>query len=104
VVETTRGWGKGYFFTTGEKFKDFQFCLLILPAYLPLKFPLKIPGPISQAKLKPKKKQIAPFKKKNFNGGVAILLKKSLLVNLITFLANNLTCSRSANIVISTTI
>jgi hypothetical protein len=108
-VETTRGWGKGYFFTTGEKFKDFQFCLLILPAYLPLKFPNgqfppKIPGPISQAKLKPKKKQIAPFKKKNLNGGVAILLKKSLLVNLITFLANNLTCSRSANIVISTTI
>ena len=37
------------------------------------------------------------------NGGVAILLKKSLLVNLITFLANNSTCSRSANIVISTT-
>jgi hypothetical protein len=59
--------GKGYFFTTEEKFKDFQF--LILPAYLPLKFPngqfpLKIPGPISQAKLKPKKKQIAPYKKK----------------------------------------
>jgi hypothetical protein len=61
--------GKGYFFTTGEKFKDFQFCLPILPAFLPLKFPngqfpLKIPGPISQAKLKPKKKQITPFKKK----------------------------------------
>jgi hypothetical protein len=53
--------------------------LLILPAYLPLKlpngqFPLKIPGPISQAKLKPKKKQIALYKK-NLNGGVAILLK-----------------------------
>jgi hypothetical protein len=31
--------GKGYFFTTGEKIKDFQFCLPILPAYLPLKFP-----------------------------------------------------------------
>jgi hypothetical protein len=51
--------GKGYFFDTGKKFKDFQFCLPILPAYLPLKFPngqfpLKIPGPISQAKLKPK--------------------------------------------------
>jgi hypothetical protein len=60
---------KNFFFTTGEKFKDFQFCLLILPAYLPLKFPngqfpLKIPGTISQAKLKPKKKQIAPFKKR----------------------------------------
>jgi hypothetical protein len=37
-------------------------------------FPLKIPGPISQAKLKPKKKQIALYKK-NLNGGVAILLK-----------------------------
>jgi hypothetical protein len=37
-----------------RKFKDFQSCLPILPAYLPLKFPngqfpLKIPGPISQA-------------------------------------------------------
>jgi hypothetical protein len=54
--------GKGYFFTTGEKF-------LILPAYLPLtfpngQFPLKIPGPISQAKLKPKKKNKLPLQKK----------------------------------------
>jgi hypothetical protein len=45
------------------------FCssLPILPAYLPLKFPngqfpLKIPGPISQAKPKPIKK-IVPFRK-----------------------------------------
>ena len=80
MVGYTRGWERGTFFTTGEKFKDFQFCLPILPAYLPLKFPngqfpLKIPGPISQAKLKPKKKQIALYKK-NLNGGVAILLKK----------------------------
>jgi hypothetical protein len=59
--------GKGYFFERANKFKDFQFCLPILPAYLPLKFPkgqfpLKIPGPISQAKLKPKKKN-CPLKK-----------------------------------------
>jgi hypothetical protein len=63
-VEYTREWEMDTFFTTGEKFKDFQFCLPILPAYLPLKFPngqfpLKIPGHISQAKLKPKKKKIA---------------------------------------------
>jgi hypothetical protein len=39
-------------------------------------FPLKIPGPISQAKPKPIKK-IVPFRKeKKLNGGVAILLKK----------------------------
>jgi hypothetical protein len=50
-------------------------------------FPLKIPGPISQAKPKPIKKKFVPFRKeKKLNGGVAILLKKSLLVNLITFL------------------
>jgi hypothetical protein len=60
--------GKGVLFLSREKFKDFQFCLPILPAYLPLKFPngqfpLKIPGPISQAKLKPKKKN-CPLKKK----------------------------------------
>jgi hypothetical protein len=60
--------GKGYFFERANKFKDFQFCLPILPAYLPLKFPsgqfpLKIPGPISQAKLKPKKKKWPPKKK-----------------------------------------
>jgi hypothetical protein len=36
-------------------------------------FPLKIPGPISQAKLKPKKKNLPP--EKNLNGGVAILFK-----------------------------
>jgi hypothetical protein len=71
--------GKGYFFYHGKKkSKDFQSCLPILPAYLPLKFPngqfpLKIPGPISQAKLKPMKKN-CPLKK-NSNGGVAILLK-----------------------------
>ena len=61
--------GKGVFLWTGKKFKDFQLCLPILPAYLPLKFPngqfpLKIPGPISQAKLKPKKKKKLPPKKK----------------------------------------
>jgi hypothetical protein len=59
--------GKGVLFLSREKFKDFQFCLPILPAYLPLKFPngqfpLKIPGPISQAKLKPMKKN-CPLKK-----------------------------------------
>jgi hypothetical protein len=49
------------------------------------------------------RKKLSPSeKKKNLNGGVAILLKKSLLVNLITFLAYYSTCSRSANIVIST--
>jgi hypothetical protein len=52
----------------GQKFKDFQSCLPILPAYLPLKFPngqfpLKIPGPISQAKLKPMGKKYCPLKK-----------------------------------------
>ena len=53
--------GKGYFFfLTGKKFKDFQFCLPILPAYLPLKFPngqfpLKTPGPISPTTLEQKK-------------------------------------------------
>jgi hypothetical protein len=60
--------GQGYFFATGKKIKDFQSCLPILPAYFPLKFPygqfpLKIPGPISQAKLKPKKKKKIPLKK-----------------------------------------
>jgi hypothetical protein len=62
--------GKGVLLWTGKKSKDFQSCLPILPAYLPLKFPngqfpLKIPGPISQAKPKPMKKKkkiiIAPF-------------------------------------------
>jgi hypothetical protein len=62
--------GKGYFFERANKFKDVQFCLPILPAYFPLKFPngqfpLKIPGPISQAKLKPKKKNKLPPTKKN---------------------------------------
>jgi hypothetical protein len=52
----TRGWERGTFFTTGDKFKDFQLCLPILPAYLPLKFPngqfpLKTPGPISPTTL-----------------------------------------------------
>jgi hypothetical protein len=42
---------------------DFKSCLPILSAYLPLKFPngqfpLKIPGPISQTKLKQKKKKL----------------------------------------------
>jgi hypothetical protein len=54
---------------TGKKLKDFQFCLPILPAYLPLKlpngqFPLKIPGPISQTKPKPIKKNLSPSEKK----------------------------------------
>jgi hypothetical protein len=57
--------GKGYFFITRKKkkkkFKDFQSCLPILPAYLPLKFangqfPLKIPGPISSTTLEQNKK------------------------------------------------
>jgi hypothetical protein len=70
--------GQGCFFATGKKFNDFKSCLPILPVYLPLKFPygqfpLKIPGSISQAKLKQKKKKLPP--KKNLNGGVAILLK-----------------------------
>jgi hypothetical protein len=60
VVEFTRGWERGTSLN-GQKIKDFQSCLPILPAYLPLKFPngqfpLKIPGPISQAKPKPIKK------------------------------------------------
>jgi hypothetical protein len=46
---------------TNFKFKDFQACLPTLPAYFPLKlaygqFLPKIPGPVSQTKLKKKKK------------------------------------------------
>jgi hypothetical protein len=57
--------GKGVLLWTGKKFKDFQFCLPILPAYLPLKFPngqfpLKTPGPISPTTLEQNKN------KKNF--------------------------------------
>jgi hypothetical protein len=52
-------------------------------------FPLKIPGPISQAKPKPMKKNLPPKKKSKLNGGVVILLKNRL-VNLITFLANRI--------------
>jgi hypothetical protein len=74
VVGCTRGWEWGTFFTTGKKkikIKDFQSCLLTLPAYFPLKlpygqFPPKIPGPVSQTKLK---------KKKKIDGGDAILIK-----------------------------
>ena len=63
--------GKGVLLWTGTKFKDFQSCLPILPAYLPLKFPngqfpLKIPGPISQAKPKPIKKN-CPLQKRKKN-------------------------------------
>jgi hypothetical protein len=48
--------------------KTIKYCSESWGIYLPLKFPsgqfpLKIPGSISQAKLKPKKKQIAPYKK-----------------------------------------
>jgi hypothetical protein len=68
VVEYTRGWERGTFFTTGEKFKDFHFCLPILLAYLPLKFPngqfpLKTPGPISPTALEQNKK-IIPYQQK----------------------------------------
>ena len=57
----TRECERGTFSITGKKLKDFQFCLPILPAYLPLKlpngqFPLKIPGPISQTTLEQNKK------------------------------------------------
>jgi hypothetical protein len=57
VVGYTREWERGTFSITGwGKIKDFQFCLPILPAYLPLKFlngqfPLKTPGPISSTTL-----------------------------------------------------
>jgi hypothetical protein len=70
--------GKGYCLITGEKkSKDFQSCLPILPAYLPLKFPngqfpLKIPGPISSTALEKKQKN-----KNNFFlhvGGKGVLL------------------------------
>ena len=58
-----------------KKLKDFQFCLPILPAYLPLKppngqFPLKIPGPISQTTLEQKKKNKKKKIKKIARGGV----------------------------------
>ena len=79
---------QGYFFATGKKFNDFKSCLPNLPAYLPLKFPygqfpLKIPGPISQAKLKQKKEKKFKWRSCDFT-------QKSLLVNLITFLANRI--------------
>ena len=66
VVGSTRGWERGTSLN-GQKINDFQLCLPNLPAYFPLKFPNgqfppKIPGPISQAKLKPKKKN-SPLKK-----------------------------------------
>jgi hypothetical protein len=38
-------------------------------------FPLKTPGPISQAKLKPKKKNSTLKKNSKINGGVVILFK-----------------------------
>jgi hypothetical protein len=71
VVGFTRECERGTFSITGKKLKDFQFCLPILPAYLPLKlpngqFPLKIPGPISQTTLEQNKKN----KKKFTRGGV----------------------------------
>jgi hypothetical protein len=55
--------GKGILSYHGKKkSKDFQSCLPILPAYLPLKFPngqfpMKIPGPISSTTLKKNKKK-----------------------------------------------
>jgi hypothetical protein len=56
------------------KFKDFQSCLPTLPAYFPLKFPYgqfppKIPGPVSQTKLKIKKI-------KNYGGDAVPVAKK----------------------------
>jgi hypothetical protein len=70
VVGYTRELERGTFFTTGKRFKDFQFCLPILPAYLPLKFPygqfpLKTPGPISPTTLEQNNKY-----KKFTRGGV----------------------------------
>ena len=61
--------GKGILSYHGEKkSKDFQSCLTILPAYLPLKFPngqfpfpLKIPGPISSTTLEKNKKNKIMF-------------------------------------------
>jgi hypothetical protein len=65
VLGFTREWERGTFFYHGEKknSKDFQSCLPILPAYLPLKFPngqfpLKIPGPISSTTLEQTKTKI----------------------------------------------
>jgi hypothetical protein len=70
VLGFTREWERGTFFLSREKFKDFQFCLPILPAYLPLKFPngqfpLKTPGPFSSTTLEQNKKN-----KKFTRGGV----------------------------------
>ena len=75
----TRGWERDTFFATGQKFKDFQSCLPNLPAYFPLKFPygqlpLKIPGPVSQTKLKTKKNSKKLWRRCGFN-------KKPLLIN-----------------------
>ena len=74
--------GTGYFLCHGQKkkFKDFQSCLLTLPAYFPLKlpygqFPPKIPGPVSQTKLKTKKQ------KTNYGEDAVLIKKKTLLIN-----------------------
>jgi hypothetical protein len=58
----------------------FQSCLLTLPAYFPLKlpygqFPPKIPGPVSQTKLKTKKQ------KTNYGEDAVLIKKKTLLIN-----------------------
>jgi hypothetical protein len=88
------------FFAMGKKkkkIKGFQSCLPTLPAYFPLKlaygqFLPKIPGPVSQTKLK---------KKKNY-GGDAVLIKKNAFDQLNKLTREfDLIRSHSANIVIS---
>ena len=79
VLGYTRGgvymWvGTGTFLPRAKKIKikDFQSCLLTLPAYFPLKlpdgqFPPKIPGPVSQTKLKTKKQKQKLWRRCGFN-------------------------------------
>jgi hypothetical protein len=86
--------GKGYFFATGKIFNDFKSCLPILPAYLPLKFPYGQFPPENTRSYQPGKtetkgKKIPPLKKK-FKWRSSDFTQKSLLVNLITFLANRI--------------
>ena len=95
VVGFTRGWERGTSLN-GHKTQRFP----ILSANPTCVSSLEISTrTISRQNRNLSKKFVSFRKEKKLNGGVAILLKKSLLVNLITFLAYYSTCSRSANIV-----
>jgi len=73
-LRNTRGWERGTFFATDKKTKNLKISNLVCQPYLRIfpygQFPPKIPGPVSQTKLKTKK-----------YGGDAVLKKKTLLIN-----------------------